>query len=72
MHVYLFKTRSKELVQVHLNEPTSQFDDTTDNNDSDDQMTVEVMGDMPKVIGFEQESIIQVLLTFLFYLYFIQ
>jgi len=25
-------------------------------------MTVEVLGDMPKVIGFEQESIIQVLI----------
>jgi len=32
-------------------------------------MTVEVLGDMPKVIGFEQETVIQVLIfNFFFFL----
>lgn len=58
-----FRFRANESVRVLLddNGPTSQVDDI-ENVDNENQMTVEVLGDMPKVIGFEQESIIQVLI----------
>ncbi|XP_016663111.1 probable RNA helicase armi [Acyrthosiphon pisum] len=54
--------RANESVRVLLddNGPTYQAD-ISENDDNEDQMTVEVLGDMPKVIGFEQESIIQIL-----------
>lgn len=53
--------RQNESVRVHLNsnEPTLQIDETNP-NDEENPMTVEVMGDMPKVVNFEGESTIQV------------
>ncbi|CAH1736197.1 unnamed protein product [Aphis gossypii] len=55
--------RSNESVRVLLDdvEPTSQIDDIDDVNINENQMTIEVLGDMPKVIGFEQETVIQIL-----------
>jgi hypothetical protein len=60
----IFRIRANESVRVLLddNGPTSQVDDIVEDNDNDNQMTIEVLGDMPKVIGFEQETIIQVLI----------
>ncbi|XP_026807921.1 probable RNA helicase armi isoform X2 [Rhopalosiphum maidis] len=55
--------RANESVRVLLddNGPTSQVDDIVEDDDNDNQMTIEVLGDMPKVIGFEQETFIQIL-----------
>lgn len=64
MHLYNnLRSRTNESVRVLLddNGPVSQVDNI-ENDDNENQMTVEVLGDMPKVIGFEQESIIQVLI----------
>lgn len=60
----IFRIRANESVRVLLddNGPTSKVDDIVEDNDNDNQMTIEVLGDMPKVIGFEQETIIQVLI----------
>ncbi|XP_025200354.1 probable RNA helicase armi [Melanaphis sacchari] len=55
--------RSNESVRVLLddNGPTSQSNDIVENDDFNNQMTIEVLGDMPKVIGFEHQTIIQIL-----------
>lgn len=71
MHKYnVFRIRSNESVRVLLDniEPTSQDDDIIENDDNENEMTIEVLGDMPKVIGFEEESIIQVLIFNLYFM----
>lgn len=65
----MFRIVHKNLVpvQVRNNEPTIQVD----KNDSNDAMSVQVLGEMPKVVKFEGETIIQVLLFVLFLFYII-
>lgn len=59
--IILHRVLKNETVQVHLqeNQPTVQVDDNN-GNDKEDLMTVEVLGEMPKVVGFELESTFQV------------
>lgn len=58
---YLHRIRQNDTVKVHLDndEPTVQINETDENN-AENLMTVEVLGDMPKVVNFEGESTIQV------------
>lgn len=50
-----------ESVRVHLSDNNQTFEiDKSDRNNAEDIMTVEVMGDMPKVVGFNDELTIQV------------
>lgn len=60
--VILLRIKENETVQVHLGEikPTFHVNDNCENNE-EDILTIEVIGDMPKVIGFEQESTFQVI-----------
>lgn len=63
----MFRVRESETVQVNLreNEQTLNVTGNNGNNEEKDLMTVEVLGEMPKVIVFEQESTFQV--KFYFY-----
>lgn len=67
----MFRIRQNESVLVHLenDEPTVQIngsDENYENNENDESlMTVEVMGDMPKVVHFEGESTLQVYYTWI-------
>jgi len=58
----LFRDRTKDSVRVHLSNDDQNFDETDEcnGNNSEDIMTVQVMGDMPKIVGFEEELTIQV------------
>lgn len=66
--INLFRTRLNESVRGHLNGNglTAQVDELNENfennneNDEENILTVEVMGDMPKIVGFEEELTIQV------------
>lgn len=55
----MFSIRNESLQNYfNSNEPTVQI---SENNERDEElMTVEVIGDTPKMVGYEEESIIQV------------
>jgi len=57
----LFRTKTNDSVHVHLgtNDQTFEVDKHNENND-EDVMTVEVLGNMPKVVNFDNELTIQV------------
>lgn len=57
----MYRIRQNDSVRVHLDndEPTVQVNETDESND-ESLMTVEVIGDMPKVVYFEGESTFQV------------
>lgn len=57
-------------VQLHNNEPTIQVDKIKE-PDCNDAMSVQVLGEMPKVIKFEGETTIQVILLFVLFLFYI-
>lgn len=48
-----------------MSKPTFQITENIKPVD-EDIMTIEVLGDMPKIINFEEESIIQVKYNFIF------
>jgi len=58
----LFRDRTKDSVRVHLSNDDQNFDKTyeSNGNNSEDIMTVQVIGDMPKIVRFEEELTIQV------------
>lgn len=57
------------LVHLNSNEPTVHVNQVN-KNDDENLMTVEVMGDMPKMVAFDQESTIQVEYDFSFAEYY--
>lgn len=56
-----FSVAQNESVQVHLNtnEPPAHINQVNENDD-ENLMTVEVLGDMPKIVALDQESTFQV------------
>lgn len=65
----MYRHSSNNFVQIQHDELTVQAIETADNklnkNVDNETMSVEVMGDMPKIVCFEKISLIQVQYFFL-------